>query len=844
MTTVALLALLVSVSGAAADVQPIFDRIFGDFARIDPARAAEVTKGKPGQRHYFDTDGDGKPDEVWFIDTAPRHPEEMRPILVRVIDEDGDLEEGDEPDLDSDLYIADWKADGSIDVFCDYTDNDGDNDVDEMAFYFRSPMKSDRPEVMVWWGRDVGDDNLLWYDVGYTYRQNDCQYRTHFGGDEVFSAFALGVDDAVWIPAWENPFAFYDHDHDGVTEEVIRIEGRMEAIHNLRYSFDADDDATPDNPRDFDVSITAHAAPNLAVDPAHSMNRTLRGIKTGPFIAYHAVPDFSLAQTWADMLLTWDENDLNIDGDDFREGKFMDTQERWEGIIAKGCDGFKQVGGPSCGLYNNRYELRTSPGPVRVYYSPADFRIHLYGADKSRLIVDYDYDQKPDARYAFEDTNFDGYIDSWSFDADGDGNIDDRWSSESVAKDIPYTWPEVNATHAAALADIPPRLLHLCLRLLNAAEKSGAAPDPIWAAINQGYVFPNLDPAVSARLASSVETLRYYLELVRDRAIVQLKKRHDMPRFWAAFDAARGSGDIDGMRAAIEQEFELAGPLPALEEFRAGIQAGSAQPRVAWMQDWVPPNIGWESDLAAYRAYWGQFDFFGKTRPGLILPDIAQAGNYHQQQDWGMDALHVGQTCGLGGLTLYINGKSCPAYSPGGAGPIKWSKRLIEQTPNRITVEMKGENIGPEANPCTVTFTCSASAGERASVIDAVIQGGNPNDTIEAAIGLTRLKQEQLLIDTQTGVLASRGTQEPETGAIGLGIVFPRGKFLRYEQTPAEHHVVLSVHRDEPFRYLIQGDWLNGRRFPRCPSLNDWAKELRSLAGKGWMAADSGPPAT
>ena len=273
--------------------QEMLDRVFGDAVKLDPAMRAKVAEGEPGERHYIDHDGDGKPEEVWFIDTAKRHPQGWQPLLVRVIDEDGDLETGHEPDMDSDLYVADWKADGTVDAVCDYTDRDGDNDVDEMLLYYPGRQ---RDSITVWWGDDVGDDNLLWYDVGYTYRQAACQYRSHFGGDELFSAFALAPGDAEWLPLWENPFLFYDHDGDGVTEEVIRIEGRGEVVYNLRYSFDADNDATPDSPRDFDVSISAHAPEGLTFDASVSDRRTVRGIPTGPFLEYHATPKYCLEQ--------------------------------------------------------------------------------------------------------------------------------------------------------------------------------------------------------------------------------------------------------------------------------------------------------------------------------------------------------------------------------------------------------------------------------------------------------------------------------------------------------------------------------------------------------------------
>ena len=394
VTTACILTFLGYAQHVRADqttVQGVFERVFGQAVKLDPAMRAKVVDATHGERHYVDGDGDGKPEEVWFIDTARRHPSKWRPLLVRVIDEDGDLEMGHEPDLDSDLYVADWKADGTVDAVCDYTDRDADNDVDEMALYFpatRGPARNHK--LMVWWGDDVGDDNLLWYDIGYTYSQSACQYRSHFGGDEIFTAYSLGEDDADWTPAWENPFVFYDHDDDGVTEEVIRIEGLRETVYNLRYSFDADNDATPDNPRDFDVSLNGHGAKGLVFDLALADRRTLRGIPTGPFLAYENVPRFALDTKWVPLVLCWDENDLNIDGHSYRGDQFTDTQERWEGIICKGNEAFRQIGGPDCGEFNKRFEVATKPPEtIQLYYTQTDQRLHLFGglvATSKRLL--------------------------------------------------------------------------------------------------------------------------------------------------------------------------------------------------------------------------------------------------------------------------------------------------------------------------------------------------------------------------------------------------------------------------------------------------------------------------
>ncbi len=259
---VAAFVLLLAVTAAAQDAkQRLLERVFGDAVRLDPAMVAKVKAAKPGQRFFVDRNGDGRNDECWFIDTSLRHTDAARPILVRAIDEDGDLDAWNGPELASDLYVADWNADGTADVVIDYQDDDHDGDVDEMAMYFFVPEQRHfgRNVLMAWWGRDDGDDNQLWYDVNYTYYQTLCQYRCHFSGDETFVAFGLRESDTVWQAGWENPFLFYDPDHDGCAEVVLRIEGKGDRIRAARYSFDADDDAYGTRTHDYDFSITAVA---------------------------------------------------------------------------------------------------------------------------------------------------------------------------------------------------------------------------------------------------------------------------------------------------------------------------------------------------------------------------------------------------------------------------------------------------------------------------------------------------------------------------------------------------------------------------------------------------------
>ena len=284
------------------------------------------------------------------------------------------------------------------------------------------------------------------------------------------------------------------------------------------------------------------------------------------------------------------------------------------------------------------------------------------------------------------------------------------------------------------------------------------------------------------------------------------------------------------MRQAVEKEFNIDDNLPAFPLVCRVLTARYDRPRVAWAQDWVPPNIGWESEQAAYRCYWGLFDFFGKKQDQLIYPQFKPGKDYHQEQDWGMDALNVDDTCGLGGVTLYINGEAWPVYSPEGKGKITWSKRLINEDKEKVTVEIVAEQVGPAETPYKVRIRGSALAGRKESPIQVTVEGGAPTDTLELGVGIRTLLQEHFTHDQAAGILGSWGIQDPAIGWIGLGIVYPKSLVLRAEDPPGEHQVVLKAEHGKPLLYHIQGTWLKGHRFSRCPTLDNWMKELQATS--------------
>ena len=807
-----------------------FARVFGAAVTLDEAMRQQVLADEAGKRHYIDANQDGVPEEVWFVDLAPRHPEEWRPVLVRVFDEDGDLTMGGQPDQDSDLYVADWHGDGVVDAVLDYTDTDKDQDVDEMGIYFpASGPWGPEGALAVWWGSDTGDDNLLWYDVGYTYDQTLCQYHSHFGGNEVFSGFVLMPDAAEWKPVLESPFVFYDLDSDGVSEETIRYDAEGPAIKTYRHSFDADNDATLKSPRDYDVSITAYApAGGAPIDPATLQTVQLRGILTAPFLAYAPAQTAGVPVVWDRMLLAWDEVDHNVNGEDF-----TDVDERWEGIIAQGTDGFPQVGGPSAGQANKRYELAIQTGqPIQTYYHAADHRIHLRGAQRAWLDVDADQDHAVDMKYTMADADGDGVLDTWTVDVNADGTPDDTWTAAGAeVREVAWNWASVNAVRMELAGYLPQSLLGLTLRLEQAVAAAGADPhaDPVCQLVRSSFTSPAISPELRRKLMSSDESVLYYLDLVKDRLIAQLKTVAPDAPIWAAFNEARGRGDLAAMQAQLEQAYALAETVPAYAEWVAPKRAEAAGgPQVVCLQDWVPEHIGWENEEVAYRSYWGQIDFYGKDRDALILSTLT---GDQQAGPWGVDALFVRDTAGCGGVTLYINGQAYPVWSPQGKGFAIFENSVVEEAADHVIVESKAANVGPEGGMYTVRLRYTLYAGRCDTGIEVLVEGGKPEDALELGINLTRLTEQPFYtVDQEAGVMAVRGYQAPHVGTVGMGVIYPAARYLRVGDAPSENQVVVSIEKGVPLVYHVQGDWVRGRRFPVAPSDADWMNELRTLA--------------
>ncbi len=544
----------------------IFERMIGPAAKMDPAAAAQALKSKPGAKIRLDVDQDGRVDTIYFVDNDDRHSAERQPLLVKVVDEDGDMGTTGEGDLDSDLYIADWNGDGSIDRAIDYLDLDHDQDVDEMVQYrWHDDMKfrDDTWESLVvegrsysaFWARDVGDDNRLLYDRNYEYNQETTQWRCDFNGDEIMVfAFLYDARANRFVPGWENPFCWYDLDGNGPAEEVVRLTGNRNTVRNLRYSMDLDGDAGGANRHDYDFSITALGPIRYGERDCERVS--LRGIPTGPFIAWEKARALAKAAPWSKAHLTFNENDNNVDP---QEGR--DHTERWEGVLNNPNDLFPQVGGPPCGPFNKRNEVDSdNSGRFQFYRSGVDRRWHLYGAEAGWIKADYDYDGRPDMEIRFEDRDLNGFFDTWQYDVDGDGTFDrEVVLEEDQAVPVPFEYETLHEAYVAELGKTVPENQ----RLIEALKASLRKLEPVFTVDAVEDYFSNrlvkeYDQGfrLGEKIKRSPAGTRYYQDLIRERYFVRaLKAGRNRVACWDEVLKSYVRGEYGAAAAVLEEKF-------------------------------------------------------------------------------------------------------------------------------------------------------------------------------------------------------------------------------------------------------------------------------------------------
>jgi len=466
------------------------------FAPNDLRKTALKTTTPSDEIVRLDIDKDGKPDilERWWNGKR-----------VRWLDENGDMLPTDtRGDQVGDVMQIDKNGDGvydtQLDINIKWADNDGDGRADLEAFVTQGREWStdnwnaadshwmvfidvEKDGVLGWldWTKyDFGNDN--WAYTGTS------DWLPDYNGNAIFLKVHR-PPQSLPDPRlnWENPFAFFDFDNDGVSEMAMRWLDPVPPLDNKGMTnlsgvlseafvtFDVDNDSTKGNETDYDMSLRGSGGPGIPYRqfvhkyPALKGNpkfdacfqwNNWRQIEELMYMPHEKSYDSFFTARWANMYFVFDEDDddhrwerveMYYPMHGFGGPKEIDlySTKRWRrnnyAELEMAAEGQRPgiAGHPQADSLGDRGEFdEDNSGNGKLYVGVFDRKLHLAGAEWGAWTVDKNGEfhggsktpsPKPQAPRVEEvvkytDTDNNGFIDTIEYDYDGDRTIDFRVS--------------------------------------------------------------------------------------------------------------------------------------------------------------------------------------------------------------------------------------------------------------------------------------------------------------------------------------------------------------------------------------------------------------------------------
>ncbi|WP_420582311.1 hypothetical protein [Reichenbachiella sp.] len=395
------------------------------------------------------------------------------------LDDDGDMQEGDlEGDLDNDCLLVDLNKDGKYgdegDLIVDYIDEDQDGKADYQVIIENAARDyTGKWKSHYMWFVDNDNDGVFGYVNWDTFRYEgwDHSGKANFFADYHGQSTMLKVHISPWNIDdlsfnWENPFLFYDHDDDGLTEMAIRVVDEPIAIEKpedlitwsfsqkaslVQMTFDLDNDNAAGNELDFDMSLKFSGSgfdysdqvqpiqshPIAKKSDKYFADPRWRHLDRLVYVNHDSAYDLTFSRgEWNSCWLVFDEDD---DCHRWERVEFYDPKDPFK--IGAGNGGLDH--NPQADPTGDRGEWDLDfSGQGNLYISPLDGKIHLLGAETGYWRIDQntlsyqgwqgwrgpniqpeDTDQFEPTRFAtvsYQDTDDNGFFDEMHFDMDGD----------------------------------------------------------------------------------------------------------------------------------------------------------------------------------------------------------------------------------------------------------------------------------------------------------------------------------------------------------------------------------------------------------------------------------------
>jgi hypothetical protein len=365
-----------------------------------------------GQRFTLDLNGDGKPDTIVAREGMD---------IVEAIDDTGRA--ADIWNHVSTTYVVSFNGSGTVDRMVSYIDSGNRGKADEIEIrYF-----ADGYLRYAWFGKSYGGDAATIFAMKHwQYAGND--KGSAFRGNSQIYINKYDPQSGGWQPLSECPFSFWDLDGDGRTDVTLRVSaapaGSLHgpdtdyannydymwakeatplakvAATNMRLSFNIDGPSRTD-PVDrphsnFSFTMTGNQPYNYP--GMEDFNAARRFPQTTIHMPWSAKWVAALRYQTSSIGFTWDEARSNF---------------RWEGQFWIYERAYLSNTGSPTQRWNMRREFsgQMQNGP-HLYFSPADERFHMRGAQEAWLEAGHLVDNTKDLEFRWWSSTGDGLLDT------------------------------------------------------------------------------------------------------------------------------------------------------------------------------------------------------------------------------------------------------------------------------------------------------------------------------------------------------------------------------------------------------------------------------------------------
>ena len=367
-----------------------------------------------GQSFTLDLNKDGRPDTLI---------ERRDGNIIEIIDDSGRASDiaGNKGDA---AYVVSLKGTGLVDRMIVYIDNDNDGKADEMELrHYRDGYLR-----YAWFGENYDKDGAQIFALKNWSYAGGSDFSSKFRGNVNFYLNKYDPEKKTWVPLSECPFIFWDRNHDGRGDIVLRVSAAplssntgKDSDYANNYNYMWAEKATPlSETGNMNVRFSYNIDPEPRNEPLEKPHYTFGFNLVGaqpysyPHMSY-TNPRRRPPQTviripsseGINVAMHYPAQQTGFTWDEAR------TVFRWEGqfwIFER--EYMPNTGGPTM-RWNMRREYSAKPTSERkLYYSDVDKRYHLFGASEGWLEAGHLVNENKDLEFRYFDTDGDGYLDT------------------------------------------------------------------------------------------------------------------------------------------------------------------------------------------------------------------------------------------------------------------------------------------------------------------------------------------------------------------------------------------------------------------------------------------------